>query len=504
MSALSRESRKSIPVSKHIAPVPPLRQSGATTDQTEQGQRGFPSVHPVSPPSAVPASAPHNSISQLKTRHIAMIALGGVIGAGLFVGSSAAIAGAGPGVLFTFVFTGALVVMVMRVLGEMLIARPGLGSFVDYIREGCGPRAGFVAGWLYWGFWVVTVGSEAIAGAILLQDWISLPVWLVAAFLVMAIILINLTAVGVFGEFEFWLSLIKVVSIVGFCALGILYLCGILGGHPTPLATFSGHGGILPHGIGALAAVLPTVLFSMVGCEIATIAAAESHDAPRNLSRVTRTTGTRITVFYITSFLLILSIKPWNEIAPGQSPFVLAMDVMGVPGAAILIRLVVLSAVISCLNSSLFVTARTLRNLARHGEAPGMFASVSRTGAPRTAVTVSGIIGLLAAFSSVLAPGTVFAFLVGATGAVMLFIYLMIVIAHLRMKQAAQTSGTPWSFNSVPLFPAANYLTIAAVLIVVIAMAIDSSQRMTLIASLSTTLLTALAWNFIPGARNKK
>ncbi|WP_338422388.1 amino acid permease [Acetobacter musti] len=461
-------------------------------------------MHSATPSATTPASSRRDSRSQLKNRHIAMIALGGVIGAGLFVGSSAAIAAAGPGVLLTFVFTGALVVMVMRVLGEMLLARPGLGSFVDYIREGCGHRAGFVAGWLYWGFWVVTTGSEAIAGAILLQDWLSLPVWLMATLLVAAIALINLTAVGVFGEFEFWLSLIKVVSIAGFCTLGLLYLTGLLGGHPAPLATFAGHGGILPHGIDALAAVLPTVLFSMVGCEIATVAAAESHDAPRNLSRVTRTIGTRITAFYILSILLILSIKPWNEIAPGQSPFVLAMDVIGVPGAATLIRLVVLSAVISCLNSSLFVTARTLRNLAHHGEAPALFARLAKNGAPRAAVTVSGIIGLLAAFSSILAPGTVFAFLVGATGAVMLFIYLMIVIAHLRMRLTAQKTGAGWSASAVPFFPVANWLAIAAVLIVIIAMALEPSQRITLLASLGSTALTAFIWKFTPAARTEK
>ncbi|MBB3881417.1 amino acid permease [Acetobacter oeni] len=451
-------------------------------------------MYPASPSSAAPASPPRDSVSQLKTRHIAMIALGGVIGAGLFVGSSAAIASAGPGVLLTFAFTGALVVTVMRVLGEMLIARPGLGSFVDYIRAGCGSCAGFVSGWLYWGFWVVTVGSESIAGAILLQDWIHLPVWIMATTLVILVALVNLTAVGVFGEFEFWLSLVKVSCIAGFCALGGLYLTGLLGGHPAPLVTLTGHGGFLPHGIGALAAVLPTVLFSMMGSEIATVAAAESSDAPRNLARVTRTIGTRITVFFIASILLILCIKPWDDIYPGQSPFVLAMDVIGVPGAAFLVRLVVLSAVISCLNSALFVTARTLRNLARQNEAPAAFARASRTGAPRAAVAFSGVVGLFVAFSSVLAPGTVFAFLLGATGAVILFIYLLIVVAHLRMRRGMEASGEVWAFSSVPFFPLANYLTMGAVMVVVVGMVIDPAQRMTLIASVGSTLFAVVAW----------
>ncbi|GEN58202.1 putative GABA permease GabP [Acetobacter nitrogenifigens DSM 23921 = NBRC 105050] len=431
--------------------------------------------------------------SELKTRHISMIAFGGVIGAGLFVGSSAAIAGAGPGVLLTFAFTGALVVTVMRMLGEMLLARPGLGSFVDYIRAGCGDAAGFVSGWLYWGFWVVTVGSEAIAGAILLQDWIGLPVWLMATALVASVALINQTAVGVFGEFEFWLSLIKIACIVVFSVLGASYLFGLLGGHPAPVATLLGHGGFLPHGMGALLAVLPTVLFSMVGSEIATVAAAESHDAPRNLSRVTRTIGTRITLFYVVSVSLILCIKPWSDIHPGQSPFVLAMDVMGVPGAAFAIRLVVLSAVLSCLNSAMFVTARTLRGLALRGEAPRTLGSLSSAGAPQAAVLACSVFGLLAAFSSILAPGTVFAFLLGATGAVMLFIYLLIVVAHLRMRERA---GSRWGYSAIPLFPAVNYAAIVAIASVTITMLADPAQRPTVLASLGSALAAFLAYHF--------
>lgn len=438
-----------------------------------------------------------DSVRELKNRHIAMIALGGVIGAGLFVGSSAAIAQAGPAILLTFAFTGALVVVVMRLLGEMLIARPGLGSFLDYIAQGSGPCAGFVAGWLYWAFWVVTVGSEAIAGAILLQDWIRLPVWVMATALVTINGLINITAVRVFGEVEFWLSLIKVACIVGFCCIGLLFLTGLTGGHPAPLHTLLGHGGLFPHGAAPLLSILPTVLFTMVGSEIATVAAAETRNASRNLARVTRTIGTRVTLFYFLSLLIVLCIKPWDRIPPGQSPFVLAMDVIGVPGASILMRVVILSAVLSCLNSSLFVTARTLRDLAFKNQAPVVFGTIFRNGAPGIAVGFSSLIGLLAAFSSILAPGTVFAFLLGATGGVMLLIYLLILVSHLRMRQAAARQEQSWAFSAVPFFPLADYCAIGAILLVGMAMLLDPLQRPTVLSSLGSACMAAIAYVFL-------
>ncbi|NHN87524.1 amino acid permease [Acetobacter conturbans] len=448
-------------------------------------------------------TAGQDSVSQLKSRHVTMIALGGVIGAGLFVGSSAAIASCGPAVLLTFAFTGILVMGVMRMLGEMLIARPGLGSFIDYIREGCGPRASFMSAWLYWAFWVVTVGSEAIAGAIVLQNWFALPVWLMATLLVIAVVLINVTAVGIFGECEFWLSLIKVTCIIAFCAVACVYLTGILGGHPTPVKNFVGHGGFMPHGWAALLSILPTVLFSMVGSEIATVAAAESADATRSIAQVTRTIGTRISIFYIASLFLVLCVKPWDQIAPGQSPFVLAMEAMHIPGAPMIIRIVVLSAIVSCLNSSLYVTTRTLRGLAQRGEAPALLGVTAGNGTPRAAVLFSGLVGLLVAFSSILAPGTVFAFLLSATGGVMLFAYLFVVVAHLRLRRQAIASGASWPYVGVPFFPIANYLVIGAVLFVIAAMLVEPEQRSTVIASVGAFLVAAVAFNFVrrPDAR---
>ncbi|WP_233581938.1 MULTISPECIES: amino acid permease [unclassified Asaia] len=417
---------------------------------------------------------------KLKDRHIAMIALGGVIGAGLFIGSSAAIAAAGPAILLTYIGTGLLVVIVIRMLGEMLLARPGIGTFIDCIRTAHGPWAGFLSGWLYWLFWVVTIGAEAIGGAIAMQDWVGLPVWVLAPALIVAVNLINLVSVRVFGECEFWLSLIKVATIIAFCALGLLSLSHFIGPHPRIAHNVFSHDGFFPHGWGAILATVPTVLFSMIGSESATVAAAESENAEENLARVTRTIGIRVTLFYVLSVILILTLVPWTAIEPGYSPFVTVMRHIGVPGAATLMQVVVFTAILSCLNSSIYITSRTLRGLAELKDAPRWFAALSRTQVPQRAVTFSSAIGLVVAFCSILSPKLIFAFLLGATGAVMLLIYGLIVSSHriIRLQDPQNRAFT------LPFGTALNIGAIGAIGLVVLAMLVQSSQRQTILASL--------------------
>lgn len=418
-----------------------------------------------------------------------MIALGGVVGAGLFIGSSAAIAAAGPAILLTYVATGLLVVVVMRMLGEMLLARPGIGTFVDCIRTAHGPGAGFTSGWLYWLFWVVTIGTEAIGGAIALHDWIALPVWILAPALIVTVNIINLAAVNLFGECEFWLSLIKVAAIVAFCALGLLSLAHVLGPHADIVGNLTAGNGPLPHGAQAILAAIPTVLFSMMGSESATVAAAESDNAQSNLARVTRTIGIRVTLFYLLSAALILCLVPWTTIVPGHSPFVTVMRHLGIPGATTIMQVVVFSAILSCLNSSIYITSRTLRGLAETGDAPRAFGVLSSRNVPQRAVTFSSLIGLVVASCSILSPDLIFAFLLGATGAIILLIYGLIVSAHRIFRRNAP--GNP-AFT-LPLGNALNIGTLAAIGIVVATMLALRAQRGTIFASLlSVATISAL------------
>ncbi|GFE92036.1 amino acid permease [Acetobacter persici] len=441
------------------------------------------------------SSQPTTQPAGLRNRHIAMIALGGIIGAGLFVGSSAAIAATGPAVLLAFLAVGILVILVMRMLGEMVTADPGRGSFVEYIRAAHGDRLGFTAGWLYWFFWVVVLGSEAIAGAILLQDWIALPVWVLSIALIIVLKLVNFAAPRVFGECEFWLSMIKVISIVAFIGAALLYVFHVFGPGVPVRENVLGHGGFFPHGFVAVLSIIPTILFTMMGSEIATVAAAESPEPGRNVARVTRSIGTRVTLFYLASVAMILMVVPWPSVVPGRSPFVAAMDVMGVPGAGLLMRIVVLSAVLSCLNSSMYITSRILTELAGSGDAPAVLARTSTTQTPRLAITVSSIAGTLVAFSSILAPNTIFAFLLSCSGGVILMVYCLIVSAYVQARSKAEKTGQGEGFN-LPLFPFCNYGTLLAVAFVFIAMMFNPEERMTAIASLGTSVFFFLLASF--------
>ncbi|MBB2188656.1 amino acid permease [Gluconacetobacter azotocaptans] len=425
---------------------------------------------------------------RLKTRHVSMIAFGGIVGAGLFVGSSVAVAGAGPAVLLGYIATGALVMVVLRALGEMLLAVPGRGSFIDYIRLGNGEWAGFLSGWLYWFYWVIVIGSEAIAGAILLQDWVPLPIWMLAVLLVLLVKLINMISVDLFGECEFWLAAVKLVCVVGFIGTSLLFVLHGLGHAPHVMANLLTHGGPMPHGALAIVGMIPTILFSMMGSETATVAAAETENAEANIARVTRSTAMRISLFYVSSIGLILCSVPWADIVPGHSPFVTAMVAMGIPGAALIIQLVVFSAIFSCLNSSIYITSRVLLGLATAGEAPRWFGGVSARGVPTRAVVVSSLSGLLVAFSSILAPDTIFAFLLGASGAVILLVYMLIVTAHLAVRGGLERAGHRFAFPTLPFFPWLNYVVVAGMGGIYSAMLLDQRQRATALSSLGCAL----------------
>src|SRR4051794_10680601 len=213
----------------------------------------------------------------LRQRHLAMIAIGGVIGAGLFVGSGAIIGEVGPAAFITYAITGVLIVMVMRMLGEMAVANPSTGSFADYARQALGGWAGFSVGWLYWYFWVIVVGFEAVAGAGILQRWLpDVPLWVMSLVLMLLMTATNLFSVASYGEFEYWFAGIKVFAIMVFIGLGTLFVLGLWPGRSMDFSNLTQHGGFFPHGSGALVSGIVIVVFSMVGAEIATIAAAES------------------------------------------------------------------------------------------------------------------------------------------------------------------------------------------------------------------------------------
>ncbi|HEU4625732.1 MAG TPA: amino acid permease [Steroidobacteraceae bacterium] len=451
------------------------------------------------PPAAAAAPAPLHELSRsLRSRHVQMISIGGIIGAGLFVGSSAAIKAAGPSILLSYLLAGSLVLVVMRMLSEMAAATPGLGSFTEYVRLGLGDWGGFLSGWLYWYFWVVVVAIEAIAGAKLLSAWIALPVWQIVAILMVLLTAVNLMSSRSYGEFEFWFSSIKVAAIVVFILIGGAYAFGLTSGIGPTFSNLYAHGGFMPFGGIAVLAGVTTVVFSLCGAEIATIAAAESNESTRVISRMTITIVLRILLFYVLSILLVLAVVPWTEIVPGESPFAAALTRTHIPGAATIMNLIVLTAVLSCLNSGVYVTSRVLFTLAARAEAPQSLIALSKRRVPARAILIGSSFGYLAVMLSIVSPERVFAYLVNASGALMVVIYLLACFAHLRLRRQMERISPERLTIKVWLFPWLTYATIAAMIGVLVAMAVTAWRsgefyRSEVVASGVAVLIASLA-----------
>ncbi len=415
----------------------------------------------------------------LKPRYVSMISLGGVIGAGLFVGSSAAIASIGPAVVISYALAGAIVLLVMRTIAALAAALPQAGAFTDYPRIALGRWAGFTAGWLYWYFWAIVIGIEAIAGAAIIGQWVALPSWVIGTGVMLLLTGSNLLSTRSYGEFEFWFSTIKVVAIVLFIVACGAFVFGP--GQAAVAPALLGDGGFAPMGWGAVLAGVTVVIFAMVGAEIVTVAAAEAEDSAALVARMASTLTLRISIFYIGAIFLITCIVPWRQVVPGQSPFAQALGVVGIPGAALLMNLLVLVAVLSCLNSAIYVASRALFSLAGHGDAPRWVVAVNGRGVPARAILACTLFGFLSVLASELSPGGLFAFLVNASGAIIIFIYLLTVAAAIKLGVG---SG---------LLAWGRHVVLAGMLAVLLAMALTPSLAVQLQASLASLALVLLA-----------
>ncbi|MEU7104630.1 amino acid permease [Streptomyces sp. NPDC046215] len=427
-------------------------------------------------------SSPDGLKAGLKNRHLSMIAIGGVIGAGLFVGSKSGIAAAGPAILISYALVGAMVVFVMRMLGEMAAANPTSGSFSAYADRALGRWAGFSIGWLYWFFWVVVLAVEATAGAEILEGWIpAVPQWAWALIVMVVLTVTNLGSVSSYGEFEFWFAGIKVVAISAFVVIGGLAVFGLLPGSDNPgagLDNLTAHGGFMPNGPGAILAGVLMVVFSFMGSEIVTLAAGESEDPQRAVTKATNSVIWRIGVFYLGSIFVVVSLLPWDsaEIAEKGS-YVAALDTIGIPHAGQIMNVIVLTAVLSCLNSGLYTASRMAFSLGQRGDAPKAFAVVDKRGVPKAAILGSVVFGFLSVFFNYMWPDTVFKFLLNASGAVALFVWLVICFTQLKMRGIIQRETPERHVVKMWLFPYLTWLTIGMITFVLGYMVYDGGDN---------------------------
>jgi GABA permease len=433
----------------------------------------------------------------LKSRHVSMITFGGIIGAGLFVGSSTAIGTIGPAAVVSYAIAGFLVLLIMRMISEMAMAMPGVQTFTDFAREGIGHWAGYLVGWLYWWFWMVVIAIEAIAGGKIIVQWLpQYEVWQVGVVIMAVLTGVNLLSARSYGEFEFWFASLKVAAILVFIFVAGLFAFGVTSPTGPTWSNLTAHGGFAPAGYAAILAGVTTTIFSMCGAEIATLAAAESEEGTQTIARMTISVAIRITLFFVLSIFLITAIVPWNTLAPGLSPFAHALRIMGYEHANLIMDGIVLVAVLSCLNSGFYITSRAMFGLARLGDAPQSCVQLSKSKVPARAILIASIFAYLALAASVISPDLVFNFLISSSGALMLFIYMLIAIAQYNLRNRFEREAPERLKLRMWFHPWGTLGTIAAMGAVLVMMAIEPARRIELASSVAVAGAFFVVWWF--------
>ncbi|MEV0179365.1 amino acid permease [Streptomyces sp. NPDC050625] len=432
----------------------------------------------------------------LKQRHLSMIALGGVIGAGLFVGSGAGIAAAGPSIVVAYAVSGLLVMLVMRMLGEMSAAYPSSGSFSAHAERAIGPWAGFAAGWSFWVLLCTAVGLEGIGAAHIVTGWLpGTPEWAWVALFMVVFCGANLTAVKNFGEFEFWFAALKVGAISLFLILGGLAIAGVLPGTDSPGA--SNLTDFLPHGGEGLVIGLLASVFAYGGLETVTIAAAESENPVRGVASAVRTAMWRIALFYIGSMAVIVTLVPWDskEVVE-KGPYVAALDHLGIPGAGQLMNVVVLVALLSAMNANIYGSSRIAYSLVARGQGPRALARVSG-GVPRIAVLTSCVFGFVCVLLSYWRPNDVFPWLLNMIGAVILVVWMFIAVSQLLLRRRVEREAPEKLVVRMWAFPVLTWVALAGMVAIFVLMAREQDTRVQLYSTGGMTLVLAVvgyAW----------
>lgn len=425
----------------------------------------------------------------LKNRHMQMIALGTSIGTGLFYGSAPTIKLVGPGIILAYALAGLFIFFIMRMVGEMSVREPVSGSFVYFANKYLGHFAGYLSGWNYWFLYLMVCFAELSAIGVYINHWIpDLPQWITVLFCIVVVTTVNLINVKTFGETEFWASFIKIAAIVCMIIFGFYLIFTTMGPFPQNFHNLWSNGGFFPNGAWGFAQALAVVMFSFGGVELIGIAAGEAENPEETLPRAINEVLIRILIFYIGTMVVLMSLAPWNEVGMNGSPFVQIFDYIGIPAAGNILNFVVIIAALSVYNSSLYSTSRILHNLATNGNAPQIFASVSRRGIPMVGILTSTAISLLLVILTYVLPEKVFMYLLATVVACLIITWTTISVTHykFRLRFIKENRLDELHFKAF-WFPFTNYfcwLFLAAIVAIMFLMGSD----------MQISLITLVVW----------
>jgi AAT family amino acid transporter len=417
---------------------------------------------------------------RLKARHVELMAIGGTIGVGLFLGSARAIQQAGPGLIIGYAFGGCIVFFLMRALGELLLYKPVAGSFMVYADEFIGPFAAFATGWSYWFMWIVTCIAELTAVGVYVRYWFpSCPQWIPVLIGLLALYSTNKLTVLVFGEMEFWFALIKVSMIVALIGGGVLITAFHLGslGKVAGVSNLWEHGGVLPFGFMGVLLTLQIVMFAFQGIEMIGITAGEAENPAEVLPRATNGVIFRILFFYIGALAVIMILLPWNSLNPRISPFVTVFEKVGIPGAGSFVTLVVITAALSSCNSGIYSTGRMLRALSLAGHAPVAFSKLNAKHLPSAAISASALVMLIGVFLNAVVPDRAFVWVTSVALVGTLWTWAVIMLAHRNYRRLTVQGLAQAVSYRMPGAPITNWLVIGFIGFVAVLLSFDSATR---------------------------
>ncbi|OFD83678.1 MULTISPECIES: amino acid permease [Bacillus cereus group] len=409
----------------------------------------------------------------LKTRHITMISIGGVIGGGLFVGSGTIIQSTGPAAILSYIIGALMVVLVMRMLGEMAAENPDSGSFATYANKAIGPWAGYTIGWLYWFNWVIIIAIEAVLLGVMINNWFpSVPAWLASLCMVLLMTMTNVYSVKLYGEFEYWLAFIKVVAIVAFLILGVSMFFGLV---PVLLSVVF-------------------ISFSLSGSEVAAIAAGESENPEKNVIRAINSVVWRLMLFFVGSVTILVMFIPWTDKELLKLPYASLFNMAGVPAAAEIMNGVVFLSLLSVMNSGIYTSSRMLFSLAKKGDAPASFSRLNSRGTPVVAIYASIVFAFICAMLKFISPDKLFAFLANSSGGVTMLMYMFVAVSHVILRREREREGAGKLKVKMWLFPYLTYATLLMIITIFVSQAFIADMRMQFYMTLLATILVIISY----------